>query len=195
MPSLRFGAIAAALVVFGVPAAIAATAGASATSLLSGAAGGGVAISGDCLPAGFPATGGSGGYTPEQISIAATIIAVGRRMGVPLRGWVVAIAAAMQESGLRDLNYGDRDSLGVFQQRPSQGWGTPAQVMDVTHAATSFYQHLLAIPGWQTMPIGDAAQAVQRSAYPEAYAPHETAAQRLVDTLTDAACSATGSTG
>lgn len=97
----------------------------------------------------------------------------------------------MQESTLHNYgNLGDRndhDSLGLFQQRPSQGWGTPAQVTNPVHAATSFYQHLLRITGWQTMPLTQAAQAVQRSAYPDAYAKWEQAADTLVADLTGAA--------
>jgi hypothetical protein len=77
----------------------------------------------------------------------------------------IAVMVAMTESGLRDLDYGDRDSLGLFQQRPSQGWGTPAQIMNPTFATDAFVQHLVAVPGWQAMPPWLAAQAVQRSAY------------------------------
>jgi hypothetical protein len=96
-------------------------------------------------------------------------------MNVPEQGWVVAIAAALQESGLHNLDYGDWDSLGLFQQRPSQGWGTPAQIMNPTYAATQFYRNLLAVPDWQQMTVNDAAQAVQRSGFPNAYAQHEQA--------------------
>ena len=81
-------------------------------------------------------------------------------------GWVVAVATAMQESGLRNLGHlGDRndhDSLGLFQLRPSQGWGTPAQALNPTYAATAFYVTLLRVPGWESMPLTEAAQAVQR---------------------------------
>src|SRR5688500_9978706 len=80
------------------------------------------------------ATGGSTtaleGYSPDQLANAATIIAVGKQLDIPAQGQVIAIATAMQESGLRNLDYGDRDSVGLFQQRPSQGWGTPAQLTD-----------------------------------------------------------------
>ena len=94
----------------------------------------------------------------------------------------------MQESSLH--NYGnlgarnDHDSLGLFQQRPSQGWGTPAQILNPAHAATSFYQHLLRVHGWQTLPLTQAAQAVQRSAFPTAYAKWEQPATTLVHTIT-----------
>src|SRR6185437_5762273 len=95
-------------------------------------------------------------------------------------GWVVAIAAALQESGLANLDHGDLDSLGLFQERPSQGWGTAAQVMDPSYAATQFYRHLLAVPGWQQMTVNDAAQAVERSGFPDAYAKHEQTARQIV---------------
>src|SRR5262249_7443171 len=78
----------------------------------------------------------------------------------------------------------DHDSLGLFQQRPSQGWGTPAQILDPMHAATTFYRHLLNVPGWQTIPLTRAAQAVQRSAFPGAYAKWEQPATTLVAALT-----------
>src|SRR5215468_6819688 len=123
----------------------------------------------DCAPIGTAGPGASG-YRPDQIANAATIIAVGKQLAVPEPGWVVAIAATLQESGLRNLPYGDRDSLGLFQQRPSQGWGTPAQILDPTYTATQFYRHLLAVSGWQQMSVNDAVQAVQRSGYPDAYA-------------------------
>jgi hypothetical protein len=120
-----------------------------------------------------------------QAANAATIIRVGQHMHVPKRGWVIAIATALQESGLRNLDYGDRDSLGLFQQRPSAGWGTPAQIMTPTYAAQKFYQALLRVPGWQTMPITQAAQAVQHSAYPNAYATQEAHATAIVNAFTD----------
>jgi hypothetical protein len=123
-------------------------------------------------------------WDTEQVHNAATIISVGMGMSVPERGWIIALAAAMQESQLVNLpNLGDAnnaDSLGLFQQRPSQGWGTPDQIMDPVYASTKFYQHLLAVPGWQTMTVTQAAQAVQRSAFPDAYSTWEPDATRLV---------------
>jgi hypothetical protein len=101
---------------------------------------------------------------------AKTIAQVGVSMGVPMPGETIAIATAMQESTLQNLAYGDRDSLGLFQQRPSQGWGTPAQIMNPSYAAEQFYKQLLQVPGWRPMPTTEAAQAVQRSAFPDAYA-------------------------
>jgi uncharacterized membrane protein len=131
---------------------------------------------------------GLAGYKTDQLTNAATIVAVGKQMTVPEQGWVVAIAAALQESGLHNLDYGDRDSLGLFQQRPSQGWGTPAQIMNPTYAATQFYWQLLAVPDWQRMSVNDAAQAVQRSGFPTAYAVHEQAARAMVTTVSGATC-------
>ncbi|MET8757518.1 M23 family metallopeptidase [Lentzea sp. NPDC004782] len=141
----------------------------------------------NCAATGTTATGVTG-YDPDQMANAGTIVAVGKQMNVPTRGWVIAIATALQESGLRNLDHGDRDSLGLFQQRPSQGWGTPAQIMNPTYSATQFYQHLLTVPGWQTMSLTVAAQAVQRSGFPEAYARHEPAAQTLVAAVHGATC-------
>lgn len=130
------------------------------------------------------------GYSSEQVTNAATIVAVGKKMGVPGQGWVVAVAAAMQESDLHNDNFGDRDSLGLFQERPSQGWGTPAQILDPTYAATVFYQHLLAVPGWQNLSIDQAAQAVERSGFPNAYAQHVSAALSVVGIVEGATCTA-----
>src|SRR3712207_3574887 len=89
----------------------------------------------------------------------------------------------MQESRLRNLDYGDRDSLGLFQQRPSQGWGTPGQVQDPVYAAGTFYDHLVTVPGWDSGRLTDVAQAVQRSGFPEAYQKHEGAAVELTAAL------------
>ena len=122
----------------------------------------------------------------EQISIAKTIISIGKARGIPARGWIVAIATALQESGMRNLNYGDRDSLGVFQQRPSAGWGTPAQVTNVSYATNKFYDALLKVPNWQSLPVTVAAQDVQRSAYPLAYAKWEPEATWIVQQYGDA---------
>jgi hypothetical protein len=107
-----------------------------------------------------------------QAANAATIAAVGIRRGVPKQAIVVALATAWQESDLENLSGGDRDSIGLFQQRPSQGWGTAEQIADPRYAAGRFYSALLKVKGWQEMRVTDAAQAVQRSAYPEAYEDH-----------------------
>jgi hypothetical protein len=121
--------------------------------------------------------------TVEQAANAATIAAVAARRGLPARAATIALATAMQESKLRNLDYGDRDSLGLFQQRPSQGWGTEAEVMDPVHAANSFYAELVKIDGYKTMDINDAAQRVQRSGHPRGYARHESRARALASTL------------
>jgi cell wall-associated NlpC family hydrolase len=121
------------------------------------------------------------GLTAEQRSNAAVIMSVGEAMGVPARGAAIAISTALQESRLRNLAYGDRDSLGLFQQRPSQGWGSPAQVEDPAYAARQFFAHLLTIPGWTGLPVTVAAQAVQRSATPDAYAHWEGEATAIVN--------------
>lgn len=134
-------------------------------------------------PACLADVGAELGLTDEQATNAGIIAEVGDDEGMPDRAIVVALAAAMQESGLRNLDYGDRDSLGLFQQRPSQGWGTPAQVTDPEHAARSFYRSLGQVDGWEHMRVTDAAQAVQISAYPEAYQRHVPAAERLAEGL------------
>ncbi|GAA1757682.1 hypothetical protein [Luedemannella helvata] len=118
-----------------------------------------------------------------QMANAATIAAVGLRRGVPERAIVVALATALQESELRNLTHGDRDSLGLFQQRPSQGWGSAEQVRDPRYAAGKFYTALLKVKGWKDMRVTEAAQRVQRSAYPEAYQKWADEAQVLTDAL------------
>jgi hypothetical protein len=105
----------------------------------------------------------------EQMANAATIAAVGFSRRLPAQAVVVALATAMQESKLHNLPAGDRDSIGLFQQRPSQGWGTPEQIADPRYAAGRFYDSLVKVRGWQQLRVTDAAQAVQRSAHPEAY--------------------------
>jgi murein DD-endopeptidase MepM/ murein hydrolase activator NlpD len=136
----------------------------------------------------------AGGLGEDQMRNAAIIINVGSGMRISPRGWVIAIATALQESVLSNLpNLGarnDHDSIGLFQQRPSQGWGTPAQLQDPQYAARRFYEKLLMIPGWETMALTDAAQAVQRSAFPDAYAKHEPMATNLVNVLADGAARA-----
>lgn len=135
------------------------------------------------------------GWTSEQVANAATIVAVGRQRQVPRRGWVIAVATAIQESTLRNLPGGDRDSVGLFQQRPSQGWGSAAQLQDPAYTSAKFYTALVKVSGWEQMALTQTAQAVQRSAYPGAYAKHEPAATALVNALAGAdvsGCFATG---
>ncbi|AEB44279.1 C40 family peptidase [Micromonospora maris] len=136
-----------------------------------------------------------GTWDTEQLDIAATIVDVGVAKGVPRWGWVVAVATAMQESGLRNLPHlgdgNDHDSIGVFQQRPSQGWGTVAQLSEPAYQAGKFFEKLLTVPGWESMPLTQAAQTVQVSAFPDAYTRWTDDALHLVDqlayTLTDCA--------
>ncbi|KRC62390.1 hypothetical protein ASE14_00660 [Agromyces sp. Root81] len=132
--------------------------------------------------------------TDEMRANARIIVDVGRTLGVPEQGIVVALAAAAQESGLKNPEYGDLDSLGLFQQRPSQGWGTVEEVLDPVRAATAFYggaadpnagrtRGLLDIPGWESLTVTQAAQAVQLSAHPEHYAKWETSARAWLSEL------------
>ena len=122
-------------------------------------------------------------FSPEQSSNAATIAAIALRRGLPARAATIGIATAIQESKLRNIDYGDRDSLGLFQQRPSQGWGTAAQVMDPEYATNAFFDALVKVDGWQAMAITEIAQEVQKSAAPEAYADHETEGRVLASAL------------
>ncbi len=121
---------------------------------------------------------------PDQATNATTIAAVGKRLGLPDHAVTVALAAALQESQLHNLDHGDRDSLGLFQQRPSQGWGTPAEIMTPTYAAQVFFQHLARISGWESLAVTDAAQRVQRSGAPSAYAQWETEARAVAQATT-----------
>ena len=126
--------------------------------------------------------------TDEMRANARLIVAVGHELGVPADGIVIALAAAMQESSLRNINYGDRDSVGIFQQRPSIGWGAAEDLLNVSHAARLFFggpsnpnrgitRGLLDVPGWQSMTVAEAAQAVQVSAHPDAYGKWEQSAR------------------
>lgn len=120
----------------------------------------------------------------EQARNAATIAAVGVDRGLPARAVSIALATAYQESDIYNLDYGDRDSLGLFQQRPSQGWGSEDEVQDPAYAAGAFYDALEQVPDYRAMDITAAAQQVQRSAYPDAYADHEDDARVLASALT-----------
>lgn len=130
------------------------------------------------------ASGTSFTFTPEQSANAALISAVAVQRGLPARAATIALATALQESKLRNLTYGDRDSLGLFQQRPSQGWGTEQQILDPVYSTNRFYDALVKVPGWSTADITEVAQKVQRSGYPEAYADHEQQGRVLASTLT-----------
>lgn len=120
----------------------------------------------------------------EQADNAVLIAAISVQRGLPARAASIALATAYQESDLYNLEHGDRDSLGLFQQRPSQGWGTPAQVRDPHYATNAFYDALVEVDGYESMEITDAAQEVQRSAFPDAYADHEADARVLASALT-----------
>jgi len=134
----------------------------------------------------FGAATGITGYaiTPVQAQNAAIIAAVALRKGMPDHAASIALATSLQETQLRNLPYGDLDSVGLFQQRPSQGWGTNAQIMDPNYAASAFYDHLAQISGWQTMAVTEAAQLVQHSAAPDAYAAWENEARALASAMT-----------
>jgi hypothetical protein len=125
--------------------------------------------------------------SPEQAGNAATISAVALSRGLSGRAATIAIATAMQESKLRNLRFGDRDSVGLFQQRPSQGWGTVEQILDPVYASNAFYDKLIKVKDYLTRPLTEVAQEVQRSAAPTAYAQHEDEAQALAAALTGTA--------
>jgi hypothetical protein len=122
--------------------------------------------------------------TPEQADNARTVAEVASVEGLPNHAVTVALAAALQESKLRNISHGDRDSVGLFQQRPSQGWGTAEQLTNPQFAATAFYRALAKVDGWETMSVTDAAQKVQISAAPDAYAKWEPEARVLARILT-----------
>ncbi|MEV5765174.1 hypothetical protein AB0L34_11465 [Micromonospora sp. NPDC052213] len=139
------------------------------------------------------------GLTQAQMDNAKIIVDVGEDLKMPRRALVVAVATAMQESNLYNLasdvlpesrqyphqgSGSDHDSVGLFQQRPSSGWGTVRELMRPTYAARAFYEALREIPGWQEMSVAGAAQAVQVSAFPDAYARHEGRATTIVAALT-----------
>ncbi len=120
----------------------------------------------------------------EQAENASLIAAIAMQRGLPPRAVSIALATAYQESKIYNIEHGDRDSLGLFQQRPSQGWGTEAQILDPHYSTHTFYDALVKVDGYQTMPITEAAQEVQRSAFPDAYADHEQDARALASALT-----------
>lgn len=159
---------------------------AAATGAVSAVMGRGGSGGVTCVPV-TPAGGPVAGLSGEQWRNATVIVQTGQTMGVPAYGRVVAIATALQESDLINLGdlgpENDHDSVGLFQQRPSMGWGTVDQIMNPVYASRKFYEALSRVDGWQTMPITVAAQLVQRSAYPEAYAKHEGRAREIVGML------------
>jgi len=123
-------------------------------------------------------------FSPVQAEHAALLTGVSLQRGLPARAATIALATALQESKLVNIDYGDRDSLGLFQQRPSQGWGTPEEIMDPVYSTNAFYDGLEKVDGYADMAVTVAAQAVQRSAFPEAYAQHETRSRAWASALT-----------
>ncbi|WP_430867513.1 hypothetical protein [Demequina aurantiaca] len=122
--------------------------------------------------------------TAEQTNNAALITAVSMERGLPARAATIGVATAIQESSLRNIDYGDRDSVGLFQQRPSQGWGEVEEILDPYYSANKFYDGLVKVSGWQDLPVTEAAQAVQISGFPNAYADHEGEARLWASALT-----------
>lgn len=120
----------------------------------------------------------------EQAENASLIAAIAIERGLPARAVSIALATAFQESKLINIDYGDRDSVGLFQQRPSQGWGTADEILDPVYATNAFYDALVQVDGYEQMEITEAAQEVQRSAFPSAYADHEDDARALASALT-----------
>jgi hypothetical protein len=114
-------------------------------------------------------TGTIYGMDPEQLLNASIIADVAMRRGLPQQAVIIALATAQQESKLHNIDYGDADSVGLFQQRPSQGWGSPAQILDPVYASGKFFDALVKVRNWQSLTVAAAAQAVQRSAFPDAY--------------------------
>lgn len=119
----------------------------------------------------------------EQARYASIIVGVADKRGLSARASSIAMATAYQESNVHNIDYGDRDSVGLFQQRPSQGWGTVKQIMDPYYSSAKFYQALVKVPGWESGDINDVAQLVQRSGFPEAYRDHETDAKTVSSVL------------
>jgi cell wall-associated NlpC family hydrolase len=168
--------------------AIAVTADASSATAATPPAAPGTVCSGPPVQPGKPVDGVT--LNATQVGEAQVIYGVSVSMRFPQRAAVIAIATAMQESRLRNLPDGPGDAIGLFQQRPSQGWGAPAQIRDPVHAATRFYEALVNVPGWQSLPLADAAEAVQHSGQPARYAKWEKLATALAGTFsgTAAAC-------
>lgn len=122
--------------------------------------------------------------TAEQADNIGLIVAGSIRHGLPARGATIAIATAIQESSLRNIDYGDRDSVGLFQQRPSMGWGSVEEIMDPYYSTDKFYNSLKHLDGWQDMEVTVAAQRIQVSGYPDAYADHEEEGRLWASALT-----------
>lgn len=122
--------------------------------------------------------------SPDQADNAALVAGTAVARGLPARATTIGLATALQESKLINIDHGDRDSVGLFQQRPSQGWGTAEQIMDPVYSVNAFYDVLVEVEGYEDMAVTDAAQTVQRSAYPQAYAQHEMRSRAWASALT-----------
>jgi len=165
---------------------------------LLGSSGSNRALAMPCLPTLGPSNGtassplGPEDLDDEQVAVAAAIVRIGQQRQLPPRAWQVALQAGMTESRLHNLSYGDRDSVGIFQMRPSTGWGSVAQLQDVDYQVNAFYggqevppgnPGLLDLSGWEQLRPGDAAQAVERSAFPDRYHTWEALAASLIEQL------------
>ncbi|MFF4807030.1 hypothetical protein ACFY03_02255 [Micromonospora chersina] len=144
-----------------------------------------VAVQGDKLiPHGVQGAQSKIDLNDEQTANAKAIIAATKKAGLPERAAVISIATSLQESKLENLGHlgdaNDHDSLGLFQQRPSSGWGTPEQITNPEYSTLAFEKGLKQVDGWQDMPLTEAAQTVQVSAYPDAYAQWEQQAADIV---------------
>jgi hypothetical protein len=174
-----------ALIALSAVVAVLATAVTVLGAVVFAAAGG--ALGGGCNGDGGPGGGsqqlGTQTWSAEQMTNAQTIVQHAVDAALPKRAAVIALSAAIVESRLENVPYGHADSLGLFQQRPSQGWGTPEQLLNPSYATAAFYEQLLQVPGWDTLPPGVAAQQVQRSAFPDRYGPQEAPAADLVARL------------
>jgi hypothetical protein len=120
----------------------------------------------------------------DQAHYASIIVGLSVKRGLPPRAASIALATAYQETGIRNLNYGDRDSVGLFQQRPSQGWGSAKELLDPYYSTGKFYDALVKIDDWQNADITEVAQKIQRSSYPDAYRDHEADARVLASVMT-----------
>ncbi|WP_425860328.1 hypothetical protein [Arthrobacter sp. TWP1-1] len=120
----------------------------------------------------------------DQSENAALISTIAIQRGMPARAATIALATGLQESKLRNIDYGDLDSVGLFQQRPSQDWGTVEEIMDPVYSTNAFYDVLAEVPNYVDLPINDAAQIVQRSGFPHAYAQHESLSRAFASAMT-----------
>jgi hypothetical protein len=169
------------------PPAVEAPAAAPAAPSAPAAAAAGAPSSQQLHPLGVTAEQQQSTPSAEQLSNAKAIVDAGKAMGLPPRAWTIAVATSLQETNLKNLGdlgeRNDHDSQGLFQQRPSSGWGTVEQITDPNYAATAFYKGLVEVNGWESMPLTKAAQKVQVSAYPDHYAKHETQAGNIIAAL------------